>query len=338
MCAGILYDDVRGPPQKGEAYPRMKKKLFCLALAGIVSLTACSSVQQNAAEEEKFPRRVSAVLPHTDQSYWTDLANGMREEAEARGIDLKVSIPQLNYNVDQMTSLVRQQTAAQVDALLVQGIDDPDYRAALWEAYEAGIEVMLVDTNDAQLFDHVYVGTDNYEAGCTLGRALLEISGGQAVVMIMSGEPNYLNLDERIRGLKETVAGYDGIRIVGVEYDKYDSLTVLDRYQAILQEHPEVDTLVGVEGTSCMALGLALDPENAPLTILGFDRDEESEQGMANGVIAGVVTQDSTGIGKKAIEVLADYFETGTHTQWEYYTPAEFCSREDYLQEVADYE
>lgn len=313
----------------------MKRKMVCLALAELVLLAGCGSGQQNPADGEEFPRRVSAVLPHTDQSYWTDLANGMMEEADARGIDLKVSIPQLNYNIDQMTSLVRQQTAAQVDALLVQGIDDEDYRAALEEAQAAGIEVVLVDTNDTALGQHIYVGTDNYAAGCTMGRALLEESGGQAVVMILSGEANYPNLDERIQGLRDTVAGHEGIRIVDVLYDKYDSLTVLDRYQTILKDYPEVDTLVGVEGTCCMALGQALQPGDSPLTILGFDRCEETDQGMANGVIAGVVAQDSTGIGKKAIEVLDEYFRTGTHSQWEYYTPADYCSREAYLQEVA---
>lgn len=83
----------------------MKKKLFCLALAGLVLLTACGSMQQNPAGEEDFPRRVSAVLPHTDQSYWTDLANGMREEADETANLIEVTAEFLRYNLGRLNKI-----------------------------------------------------------------------------------------------------------------------------------------------------------------------------------------------------------------------------------------
>lgn len=315
----------------------MKKRILAVLLAVVLwalPLAGCSS-RNTDAQEQELPRRVTAILPHADQSYWSNLAQGMQEEAgNYPELDLKIRIPQMNYNIDQMTSLIRQEVAAQADAIVVQGVDDPDYLAALQEADNAGIKVVLVDTDIETGFAHLYVGTNNYEAGRMLGKALLQETGGQANVMIMSGAEGYPNLDERIRGLQDEVADCPGIRIEGVRYDKYDSLTVLKEYQLIQGDYPSVDTLVGVEGTLCMALGPYLNQEESRIkVVLGFDHSTETDVGLGRGVITGVITQDNEGMGRQAVQALMQWLDTGELEQECYYTATSYCTSADYLRE-----
>lgn len=315
----------------------MKKRILAVLLAVVLlalPLAGCSK-QDTDAQEQALPLRITAILPHEDQGYWTQLAQGLQTEAEQyENLDLKIRIPQMNYNIDQMTSLIRQEIAAQADAILVQGVDDEDYLAALQEANAAGIKVVLVDTDLETPFPHLYVGTNNYEAGRMLGRALIQETGGQANVMIMSGAEGYPNLDERIRGLEDEVANCPGIRIEGVRYDKYDSLTVLKEYQMIRGDYPSVDTLVGVEGTLCMALGPYLNQEESHIkVVLGFDHSTETDVGLGRGVITGVITQDNEGMGRQAVRALMQWLDTGELEQDCYYTATSYYTSADYLRE-----
>ena len=131
-------------------------------------LAGCGTEKPGTTPESApadWPLRISAILPHDDQGYWTTLGAGILERAGELEADAKIVTPQLNYNISQMIELIRQATAAQVDAIIVQGIEDPDYLRALEDASDAGVQVVMVDTNVAETFPHLYVGTDNYAAG-----------------------------------------------------------------------------------------------------------------------------------------------------------------------------
>ena len=196
------------------------------------------------------------------------------------------------------------------------------------------MKVVLVDTDVETSLQHLYVGTDNYAAGRMLGQALIAETGGEANVMIMSGDEGYPNLDERIRGLRDEVADCEGIRIAGVKYDKYDSLNVLKQYQSILGNYPLVDTIVGVEGTLCMALGPYVNLEEPHMkVVLGFDRCAETDAGLDRGVITGVITQDNEEMGRQAIQMLMQWLETGRLEHSCYYTATSYFTSADYRRE-----
>ena len=303
-------------------------------LAGCGEEIANNDLSQAAGS---WPVRITAVLPHADQRYWTDVGNAVAEQAQQLGADAKVVTPQLNYNVPQMVELIRQAIATQIDALIVQGIDDAGYRAALSDAVAQGILVVLVDTDLPDDFDHLYVGTDNYAAGVQMGEQLIEISGGQAVVAVLSGAPGYPNLDERVAGLRDAVADCPGIEIRRVEYNEYDSLTALEKYNLILQEDPDVDTLVCVEGTGGQTVGQMISPENCPLEqILVFDLSEETLQGVENGLIDGVLLQQQSEMGRIAVKEIMRCLEQGSYSGTVHYTPTAFYTAQQLKEGAAD--
>lgn len=315
-----------------------KKVCLSLLLAlGILLGSGCVPVSKKDDSTRELPWRLSAVLPHEDQAYWCNMAEGMQEEAALHNVDLKVRIPPMNYNVEQMTDLIRQEIASHTDALLVQGIDNLDYKAALLEAQEAGIHVALVDTNIQELPEHIYVGTDNYQAGRTMGEALLKQTQGTVNAVIISGDEGYPNLEERIRGIQDAVGESGRVRILGVEYDYFDSITVLERFRYILKHYREVNTILAVEGTGCMSLGMSLDEMPDPLNcIIGFDDCPESLMGMEKGIVSGLMLQDSREMGRKAVELLADGLETQNMAYGEYYTDSGYLSQAEYLSEKED--
>lgn len=295
----------------------MKRKIIVVMLIAALLLAGCG----NGDEEPSYgadTMRISAVLPHKDYGYWTFVADGMREADQRLPVDVKIHLPDLNYNVPLMTELIEQEIAAQVDAIIVQGIQDADYIAALEKAKESGILVVLIDTDLTAFQADLYVGTDNYAAGVEMGNRLVEVTGGKANVAILSGAPGYPNLEERIQGIQDVVDDYPDAQILRVEYNQYDAMTVMEKYYTILRENPEVDTLLAIEGTGGQTLGQMATTAFAH--VLVFDDSEECIQGVRKGLFDGIIGQQNYEMGVLCVEELYNWFTTGSFTQEKIYT------------------
>lgn len=305
----------------------MKKNTAALLLLALLVLCCgCSRQGQVSAHNTQTPR-VAAILPHHDDGYWSFLGDGILDAAKNLPLDVKIYTPNINYNVELMTELILQQVAAQVDALIVQGIDDPEYIAALETTKAQGIRIVLVDTDLSGFQADLYVGTDNREAGRQMGQHLIEVTGGKANVAIMSGDIGYPNLDQRIQGIREAIQNYPGIQIQRIEYDKYDAMTVMEKYYDILNSTPKIDTLVGIEGT--MGQTLSLLEASGYRHILVFDANDESLSGLKNGLFDGIMCQQNYHMGEVCIQELNQLFTGGSFSRDKIYTSVDWMTAED---------
>lgn len=314
------------------------KRFFAPAVALLLafSLGGCAA-GDGGRGGDTGTMRISAILPHNDYGYWTTVAEGVMEAGERLPVDTKVYLPQLNYNVAQMTELIRQQIAAQVDAIIAQGIEDDTYLAALEEARGQGIRIVFVDTDVPDFPDHLYVGTDNYQAGRRMGERLIQVTGGRARVAVLSGAPGYPNLELRLNGLRDAVRDEAGIEIARVEYDQYDALTVMEKYHLIQEEDPEVDTLVCIEGTGAQTLGQLAEADSSFRHILGFDDSDDGLAGVQSGLIDGLMIQQNRLMGMRCVEELNRWKETGAYSEEQIHTDVRWITAED-LDEEGNYE
>ena len=304
----------------------MKKKAIAIFLAGLFFLSGCAQTGKTPGHRADT-MRISVILPHHDYGYWTFVADGIRDAAQQLPVDVKIYMPDLNYNVELMTELILQQIAAQVDAIIVQGIDDPDYIAALESAKAEGICVVLVDTDLSSFAADLYVGTDNYDAGIQMGKRLVEVTGAHANVAILTGASGYPNLEDRIRGIRDVAAKNPGIHLLRIEYDQYDAMTVMEKYYLILKENPEIDTLVAVEGTGGQTLGQMSSSEFRHTLV--FDVCEESIMGLKNGVFDGIICQQNYRMGVICIEELCSWSASGSFRQNKIYTSIDWLTTEN---------
>lgn len=284
-------------------------------------------VRSSNPKQYQTVTRVSVILPQGNDAYWTEIAKGIQEERDSignkYGIDIKILIPQINFNVQQMTDILNQQIAAKVDVIVVQGNKDDSFLETLNMALDQGIKIICIDTDISSLPDHLYIGTDNYEAGQMIGQKLIEITGGRAEVTVITGDPLYQNLELRYKGLEEAVSSFPEISIKNVEYDNYDGLTFMKLYQS-----PHMtDTLVCLEGTGAKTLDAMQETKNKEYSyILGFDHTSVVKKGLVNGVII----QDMNGMGRKVVTEIAHYLETGTFTKSKIYTKITWVTQDNY--------
>lgn len=279
---------------------------FTALLVLLLLCAGCGQVKETPPRGTGVTR-VTAVLPHDDLGYWTSVANGLRDAQADFPVDVKISFPSTNYSVPQMVELIKAATAARVNAIIVQGVEDNNYIAALENAREKGIEIVFVDTDLPDFPDHTYIGTDNYAAGRMLGERLVEAAGGgEARVGIISGAPGYPNLELRVQGFRDVISAYPEMEILQMEYDQYDSLTFIEKYEALSEPELGLDTLVCVEGTAAMTMGGMLEKRAEGFRyVTGFDYSEESLAGLRRGMVDGLMIQQPYGMGYRCVEECA---------------------------------
>ena len=280
--------------------------------------------------------RVTVILPHFDDGYWMLIEEGIEQSGEklkkSCGMDIKILKPQLNYNIPQMVELLKQQIAAKVDVLVVQGNEDEEYIDTLKEAWSEGIQIICVDTDIKSFPERLYIGTDNYEAGKMLGEELINVTDGEANVALISGEPGFSNLEERLEGLQDAVKDYPKIHLGDVQYDDYDGLTVMKMYY---QNTEGADTIVFLEGTGGVTISSQFKQRDDQYEhILGFD----AFYGVISGAIDGIIKQDTNMMGEQVVEEIANFIRNGEYSSETVYTDTQWLTVENYHSILSDAE
>ena len=310
------------------------------SVAGILMLLVLCCVLGGCKAGKKVDgtdiTRVNVILPNFDDGYWMLIEEGIEQSGEklkkSCGMDIKILKPQLNYNIPQMVELLKQQIAAKVDVLVVQGNEDEEYIDTLKEAWSEGIQIICVDTDIKSFPEHLYIGTDNYEAGKMLGEELINVTDGEANVALISGEPGFSNLEERLEGLQDAVKDYPKIHLGDVQYDDYDGLTVMKMYY---QNTEGADTIVFLEGTGGVTISSQFKQRDDQYEhILGFD----AFYGVISGAIDGIIKQDTNMMGEQVVEEIANFIRNGEYSSETVYTDTQWLTVENYHSILSDAE
>ena len=166
--------------------------------------------------------------------YWQSVQQGFKDAGDQYKVTSQVLGPD-GYDpaaeVDAFTDAVR----SRPNGILVSAGDAQRLGGSIRSAVNAGIPVITVDS-DAPLSSRLYfIGTNNLEAGRLGGRELVERLGGKGNVMVFSipGQPN---IEERLKGYQDVLAGSPNIHIVSVVATGGESSSAFDATGQALQK------------------------------------------------------------------------------------------------------
>jgi ribose transport system substrate-binding protein len=118
------------------------------------------------------------------------------------------------------------------------------------------------------------------------------------------------NARERTQGLKEAIAGTK-IEIIDIRTDGGDQAKAKANVEDTLTKYPDIDLLVGLWAyntpqiyNAVKALGKA-----GSVKIVGFDEDQQTLKGIAEGVIDGTVVQQPYEFGYQSMIKMAKLIE-----------------------------
>lgn len=272
----------------------MKRIAIALAFTLLIASFA-------AQAGEKY--RVAYVLKALNSEFWQSVKNGADAAAKDNpDMQLVVLAPDSEVNVQQQVQIVEDVLAQGVDALVIAPCGAVELNSTMQKAVDAGIPVIISDTDANFPPKKTFVGTNNIVGGKLAGEFIVKKLGGKGKVAIIAGIMGHQTAMDRVKGAKDVFDATPGIEVVSVQTANWERALAMSVAENILSANPDLDAIFCCNDLMAMGALEAVASEKSKALVVGFDANDEAVKSVADGVLAATVAQSSFNIGKFSVE------------------------------------
>lgn len=242
-------------------------------------------------------------LQTLNNPFYQIIDNEIRSVVNANG-DILISLdPQLSLErqVQQLEYLIEQD----VDAIVLTAVDFNGLTSSLKKASEAGIPILVVDTdipeNDYVSFS---ITSDNYQAGVECAKDMMKKKSHADIVLLRHSKA-YSAL-QRIQGFVDTIKDNPNYRIVENIECNGQLEVAMPKMKQFLNKNVPFDVVMGLNDPSILGAVAAMQEQNRLKDVLvyGVDGSPEVKDLIKDGFIEGTVVQSPKTMGKETAEIL----------------------------------
>jgi ribose transport system substrate-binding protein len=247
-----------------------------------------------------------ALVTNAAADFWTIAKRGV-EKAQKEHPDYSMQV-----------LITGQATAAEqrreLDNLLARGVAgvsisaiDPKNSTEEFNKVAAKAVLFTTDSDAPQSNRVVYIGTDNVAAGKQAGEEIKKALPNGGKVMMFVGTMDADNARERVKGIKDTIAG-SNIQILDIRTDGVDFAKAKSNVQDALAKGG-VDCLVGLYSYNTPQIYSAVKEAGkaGKIKIVGFDEDPQTLRGVADGTVQSTIVQQPYEFGYQSMIDMIKY-------------------------------
>jgi len=289
-------------------------KLFLVTVVLALALSACAQPSAGPTQpaQPAQPAQPSQPQPATDgelniavvvkavtSDYWKLVGAGV-EEAMKADPTIKATFlgPNEETDIEGQIRIIEAQISAKVDALAVAPSQADQLQPTLQKAVDAGIPVVLIDTNIAT-FDakSAFVGTDNKLGGQLAGEFIAkQLQAGDEVAIIRgaAGDPVHNLREEGAKAALEAA----GIKVVAVQPADSDRAKGQTVAENLLTANPNLKAIYATNDEMALGALNAAKAAGKTLVIVGFDASPDALQSINAGELTASIAQYPGKIGE----------------------------------------
>lgn len=261
------------------------KSLFVPVLAGALAVGLLAGTAQ--AQDKK----TIALVTNAAADFWTIAGRGL-EKAQKEHPDYNI---QLIVTGDATAAGQRRE----LDDLLVRGVagisisvDDAPHATEELDKVAAKTVLITTDSDAPQSKRLAYIGTDNVAAGRQAGEEIKKAIPNGGKIALFVGTLDADNAKERVQGIKEAIAGTK-IQLVDVYTDQVDFAKAKANMENVLVKYPDIALMSGLWSyeTPLIYDAVKAAGKAGKVKIVGFDEDQRTLRGIADGTIESTVVQ-----------------------------------------------
>ncbi|MFD2614137.1 substrate-binding domain-containing protein [Paenibacillus gansuensis] len=282
--------------------------LLFAAAACLSLLSSCSTETELSAHHPK--RKIALILRSEEADFWRTARIGAEEAAKEFNVELIVSGPRDEENVDDQIKALREAKAIGAQAYVIAANDENAVTDAVNTEVPAGSPVIAIDTELKSRKVRGFIGIDNYEAGRKAGEKLAALIGGRGKVAVMGFKQGQRNAEEREQGLLDELSKYPEILVVTRQYCYTNPTLCADLTRKTLVINSGVTGIAALNAVSSVGVAQVVQERklSGQVKIVTFDSTPEDIELMQEGTIQATIILNPFNIGylgvKSAVEVL----------------------------------
>ena len=308
-------------------------RLFLFSIAAAVAAVGCSpgsDSQQGSERDAAEPLRIAVIPKGTTHDFWKSIHAGAEKAAREFDVEVIWVGPEKEDDRRMQIEVVQNFISSAVDAIVLAPLDDAALVRPVENAVQRAIPVVIIDSGLQSEAYSSFVATDNKEGGRLGARRLGALLEGTGRVILLRYAEGSASTENREAGFLEQLgAHHPDIEIVSS--NQYAGATKESAFQVaqnLLNKFPEVDGIFCPNESSTFGMMRALQTSGraGEVMFVGFDTSEALVEGVKNGEIHGLVSQDPFDMGyqgvKTAVAVISgETVEPRVATRLEMITP-----------------
>ena len=241
------------------------KKVLPLMLGAAIAIPAAAA-----------PLKIGMSFQELNNPYFVTMKQALEEAAASIGAT--VIITDARHDVAKQISDVEDMIQKKIDILLLNPTVSTGVEGAVKSAKAAGLVVAAVDANAKGPVD-TFVGSKNYDAGVMACEYMGKALGGKGDVAILDGIP-VVPILERVRGCKDALAKFPGMKIVTTQNGKQERDQALAVTENMIQANPNLKGIFSVNDGGAMGSLAAIEASGKDIKLTSVDGAPEAIKAM----------------------------------------------------------
>lgn len=237
------------------------------------------------------------VTFQSGMDYWKSGLKGFEDAAQALNVSIEYR-GSAQYDIQEQITVLEQAIAKRPAGIALTAMDPYELTDTINKAIDAGIPVVLFDSDVSESRAYSFLGTDNYNAGVTAAHEMAKLLNGKGDVAVIT-LPNQLNHEERIQGFKDTLEQYPDVNVVVVVDGKGDRLFSREVTHQLFEQYPNLAGIFATEANGGVGVGEAvrLEKRIGEVSIISFDTDKGTLDMIKDGIISTTLAQGTWNMG-----------------------------------------
>jgi ribose transport system substrate-binding protein len=244
-----------------------------------------------------------AFITNNSSEFWKIAAKGVEKANKELGISVELKMPETG-KVEQQKKIIEDLISQGYHGFAISLISPKDETRDINTASET-MNVITHDSDAPESKRLAYIGTNNYEAGKTLGKELLKIlpTGGKVAAFV--GTLAADNASQRLKGIKDAIAG-SKVEVALTKEDNKDGSKARSNVEDVINANPDIVALVGLWSYNTPAIVAAVTASGKAdkLKVAGFDEEDGTLKGISDGVVSFTVVQKPFEFGYRSAVLL----------------------------------
>lgn len=256
---------------------------IALALA-LVGVTFAAQNQKKIVKASDPDALKLAFVTNNTSEFWKIAAAGVHKYEKEANVQVDIKMPP-NGKTEEQNSILENLVSQGYNGIAVSVIAPADQVQNVNRAARK-TNVLTFDSDSAASNRLLYIGTNNYEAGKSLGAEIVKLlpNGGKMAVFV--GTLAADNAAQRLKGIEDAVKGHN-IEIVAKKEDATDRAKARSNVEDVLNAYGDLNLVCGLWSYNGPAIAAAVQASGKKGKVLCAVFDEE--QGTLDGIKSGVI-------------------------------------------------
>lgn len=254
------------------------------------------------------------IVKGTGMSFWKTVNEGAQAAADTYNATVNYCGPVMEEDCSQQIDLLRKSVARRPDAIILAASNYNLLAKPVQDAIDAGIPVLMVDSNVSNSKTMGYVGTDNEKLGTMLAQQLCSrLGAASGEVGVTSFVKESYPAVQREDGFRRGMRSHPGFRILDTVYGESNIERTEYLTANLVAEHPNLTAIASLNAQAATGAARALSKlGRKDIPLYAIDCTPEEAMYMEEGVLKVALLQNPYQMGYYGVETACRYLRGET--------------------------